>query len=114
MDCNWKAWTTAITAHKALRVGQRLLKALGATNVSVHVQPYPKTNGHVLSFSMNVGRQPWVNGVVTVISIAQKVAGGWQLFGNISEELEMISKRSTVTGVNMLSCSITRVAASTE
>src|SRR6266568_4842634 len=108
MDCHWKAWTTATTSDKALRVGRRLLETLGVTDAALHVEPYPKTNGHVLSFTVNVGEESWANAVVAVISNAQSVGRGWQLFGSIDEQLEIISNEASVGGFTMLSCTITR------
>jgi hypothetical protein len=106
MDCDWKAWTTATTSEKALRVGRRLLAALGIEDAALHVEPYPKTNGHVLSFTVNVREEGWSNAVVALISSAQSVGRGWQLFGRINEELEMMTNESSVGGVDMLSCRI--------
>ncbi len=108
MDGHWKAWTTATTSEKALRVGRRLLATLGIKDAALHVEPYPKTNGHVLSFAVNVREESWSNAVVALISTAQSVGRGWQLFGRIDEELEMMTNESSVGGVDMLSCRIAR------
>jgi UDP-N-acetylmuramyl pentapeptide synthase len=108
MDCRWKAWTTATTPEKALRVGRRLLETLRVKDPALQIEPYPKTNGHVVSFTVNVGEESWANAVVAVISAAQTVGAGWQVHGRIAEELEIISNKPSVGGLTMLSCTITR------
>jgi hypothetical protein len=110
MSCFWKAWTTATTPEKALGVGRRLLDALGVADAELQVVPYPKTDGHVLSFVVNTSDQAWAETVYAVLSAAQAVGRAWQVLGSIEDELEILSNEPSVGGLTMLTCSVTRPA----
>lgn len=108
MGCRWKAWTTAKTPEKAVRVGRQLTAALGNDDAALHVEPYPKTHGHVISFEVEVPAKSWSNAVVALIAAAQTVGRGWQLLGNIEEGLELLTNTASVGGVSMMSCELPR------
>jgi len=94
MDSDWKAWTPATTHGKAVRVGRPLLEKLGADETSLLIEPYPKTNGHVLSFMVRFENLAWPEAVLALLSTAQSVGYGWTILGQIDEELDLITKVS--------------------
>ena len=109
MDCHWKAWTPATTVEKARRVGEPLLERIGGDRTSLQIEPYPKTNGHVLSFVVRVDQRTWADAVLAVLSTAQSVGHGWGISGAIEEELDLTANRVSAVGISMLSCRIKRV-----
>lgn len=106
MDSYWKAWTTATTHEKALRVGRPLLEKLGGEETSLRIEPYPKTNGHILSFTVRFANLAWPDAVLALLSAAQSVGHGWTIRGRIDEELDLSTNGVSVAGVSMLSCRI--------
>ena len=108
MESRWKAWTPATTREKALRVAAPLVEKLGGDDSSLTIEPYPKTNGHVMSFTVRFEDGPWAEVILAVLRRAQSVGYGWGISGRVDEELAMLTNNISLVGISMVTCRIAR------
>jgi hypothetical protein len=98
----WKFWTDARTEAKALRVFERVQRALGREVLDLCVEPYPKIGGFVVTFWVELESQAWNDSVVELIELGQRVGYGWILSGRVLAEPEGWSNESSVSGVKSI------------
>ena len=108
MTSSWKLWATAATPEKARRVLRDVLRRMSAEAADVQVEPYPKIDGHVVRFSIELVEVDYADAVVAVLALGQRVGRGWTLSGFIGEELDMSTDSVSVTGAAMLSALLLR------
>ena len=108
MEVRWKAWTPATTPDKARRVVAPLLEKLGGDESSLQIEPYPKTNGHVMSFKTRIEDRPWAEVVLALLRSAQSVGHGWGFGGNLDHELQLSTNHVSSTGITLLDCWVRR------
>ena len=108
MDVRWKAWTPATTEEKAGRIAGPLLEKVRGDVASLRIEPYPKTNGHVLAFTSRLEIATWADAVVALLSLTRSVGHGWTIHGGIENDLDLTTNRVSLVGVSMLSCRLVR------
>jgi hypothetical protein len=104
----WKIFSDARTAQAARRVGNRVLQALDLAEQPLTIAPYPKTGGHTIEFEAQTTSSSWPDLIVSVLEQAQRIGHGWMLSGSIREQLGILTNRSSISGVRMLLCDVTR------
>lgn len=111
MESRWKAWTPATTREKAQRVARPLLEKLGGDTASLQIEPYPKTNGHVVYFTVRIEAGTWAEAVLAALRKAQSVGHGWSFGGSLDHELHTSTDHVSLTGISMLTCWLKRTGA---
>lgn len=102
MHSIWKMWTEARTEAKALRVFERARQAIGREATDRHIEPYPKIEGFVVTFRVELESQAWNDSAVELIELGQRVGYGWILCGNILADPSGWSNDSSVPGVKSI------------
>ena len=97
MRARWTIFTTARSELAAQRVGQRLLRLADIEADELWVQV--RDDGHSVHACVSLGHMAWPDAVLHCLSRAQCMAHGWQLTGDIREELQAWSKEPRVGGV---------------
>jgi len=98
MRANWTIFTTARCEAAAQRVGQRMLRLADIESDELWVQL--RDDGHSVHACVAMPcSMAWPDWVLHCLSQAQRMAHGWQLTGDIREELQAWSKEPRVSGV---------------
>jgi len=82
----WKIWTRTNTEKKALEVLSRVLKLMGKPAQIISIEPYPKINGYVIRFSIELETENWNDQIIESFRIGQCAASGWCLTGNVIDD----------------------------
>ena len=82
----WKIWVTAKTEEKALRVFEGALARMDCHALNIVIEPYPKIEGFVIHFEIELESSNWNDRVVEVAAKGQRVATGWILCGDIQQD----------------------------
>ena len=102
----WKIWVEAKSEDKALRISERVRRALGGEVVGQSVEPDPKTTGFLVAFWVDLGSEAWNDGVVEVIELGQRVGHGWILSGDVLGDPSGWSNEPRVSGVKAVEWSL--------
>lgn len=94
----WKIFTDANTPDKARKVLGWVIDKLSVQYTGSNIEPYPKGR-FVCAFEVASSKSSWAEVVVESLALAQKVGRGWELNGNIEEEIDAWSNDSSVNGV---------------
>jgi hypothetical protein len=100
----WKIWTAAKTEDKALRVSKRVQAALGREIVDQGIEPYAKTGGFLVCFSVELESEVWNwnDAVAEVIELGQRVGHEWILSGDVRSDLSGWSNRPSMPGITSI------------
>jgi hypothetical protein len=102
----WKIWAEAKSEDKALRASERVRRILGREAVDQSVEPYPKANGFLVTFWVELGGEAWNDGVVELIELGQRVGHAWILSGDILGDPSGWSNEPRVPGVKAIEWSL--------
>ena len=98
MRARWTIFTTARSEAAAQHLGQRLLQLADIQADELWVQL--RDDGHSVHACVALPcNMAWPDGVLHCLSQAQRMAHGWQLTGDIREELQAWSTEPRVGGV---------------
>src|ERR1044072_1011888 len=98
----WKMWVDARTEEKAVKLCDRVLEGMGKDTTEKVVEPYPKTNGFVVSFATSLESERWTDLGVEAIALGQRVGHGWVLSGSIHYAPHGGSSRTNIAGVESI------------
>ena len=71
---------------------------IGAEFQTTEIEKYNK-GGHVCTLSAHFQAGQWPETVFGVISMGQNVARGWQITGDIHEEIDLFSSETSISGL---------------
>ncbi len=101
MQSIWKLWVTAKTEQTARRIYTRVTGRIAYPATLLTIEPYPKTEGFVVTFQVTLASQTWNDAVVEVIALGQRVAYGWFMTGSITDDPSATTNQISVAGVTM-------------
>jgi hypothetical protein len=111
-NISWKIWTRTTTEKKALEVYRRALKRMGKQAQLVSIEPYPKINGHVILFEIELESEAWNDRIIEAIRLGQTIASGWILTGNVIDDPGGWASRVNDSGVENMEWSLSASAES--
>ena len=100
---HWRIVTDTRRPDAAERLAAKLQALLGRAFREMNVDAYHK-GGHVVAFDMEHDIRDWEATVYDVISCAQQMGQGWSISGCITEELDLVTTRTAIAGIKMVSC----------
>lgn len=98
MNAYWKLWCNTTNEQKALRVANRVAKRLDYPIDELAAQPY-HSGGFVATFVTRHSTRQWSRFVFEVIGLAQRIGYFWTLYGDVNQQLDGFSNKSSVSGV---------------
>jgi len=103
MESHWRIFTNAKKPETAERVLQKIQKKWDCEPRNIKIEPCHK-GGHVISLELPHEFERWNDVVVDVITCMQVVGYGVSISSFIQEELDLVSVKSCVAGVDMITC----------
>ncbi|HEX8299563.1 MAG TPA: hypothetical protein VF594_10435 [Rubricoccaceae bacterium] len=94
----WRVWTSTKTEEKARLVLHRLLSDFPTEPLGLVVEPYPKTDGHRLTFSTASAAERWSDLISEALTLAEVVGHEWQLTGSAASDLGGWSNKPSAAG----------------
>ncbi len=101
MHSSWNLWVTTKNKEKAQRLYSKVIEQMGRAAQLCSIEPYPKIDGFVVSFKIELDSQQWNDAVVETISLGQRFAYAWHLTGEIEGSPEATSHQTNIPGVVM-------------
>ena len=105
---HWRVWTRTGTEGKARLVLQRLLAGTRAEPVDLTVTPYPKTEGHELTFTTSSDATRWADLVLEALCLGDELGREWRLVGQAAEDLSGWSNKPRASGAVSLRWQVDR------
>jgi len=110
MVATWRIFVDCKSSASASALASKLFQLASRTPGSIAVEPYHK-GGHLITAATVLSETSWPHCVLESLSLAQRVARGWSITGNIQEELDAWSNESSVSGVTSIHLQLARVSA---
>ena len=85
-----------------MNVLRRVLKKMNREAQIVSLEPYPKINGHVLRFVIELESEAWNDGIVECFRLGQTVASSWSLYGDVVSDPSGCSSNVSDSGVDSI------------
>ena len=108
MIVTWKVWTDATTEVKTRRVLSRILERLRVPAELESIDAYPKIDGHVAAFTVQLQAERWPDLVLEGLQLGQRVGSGWCVSGSLTQDITASSNHVSVAGVVLLEWSLLR------
>ncbi len=104
---HWRVFTDSSKQEVAKRVIADLECRTARRFQNVHVDAYHK-GGHVVTFDIEHNEDDWCRNAYDIIVCSQNMATGWSIAGQIEEDFDLMTTKTSIVSVKMITCSCAR------
>lgn len=111
MESHWVIWVDTPHHEKAGKFLDRIARRMERKPTRVEMEPYPKTGGYRVAFTIELEAKGWNDCLVETLFLGQCVASDWHLGGSVLDDAFGVSQKARDSGVRMIEWQLRKLLA---